>query len=191
MTIDSRRLRRIQTAKTLAAIGMSGGLTWLAATTWVLRRQAVIQQGGRAMPMPGLVLGCRPGPALHRRVRGAIELYRAGALTRVIISGYGEAAYARSFAIENGLPDACIQLETQARTTLENLTFSQPVLLSNPFWLITHRWHMPRALWMCQDLSMDAHPYLLNSPETPGNQARALAREGVSVIHRWMERPLL
>nr|WP_158841048.1 YdcF family protein [Saccharothrix deserti] len=72
----------------------------------------------------------------------AVELYEAGAVPLLLFTGAnapttvkrfprGEAVHYREHALEHGVPDEAITIETRARNTAENFEFSRKVLQDN------------------------------------------------------------
>ena len=106
-----------------------------------------------------VVLGCAllpddaPSPALRRRVERAIELYRAGAAPRLVLSGGGpkrcaEAEAMRELALRAGIPAASLLLEPRSRNTFENAVETAALLNSEGLTriiLVSEAYHLPRA----------------------------------------------
>ncbi|MEU4764627.1 YdcF family protein [Actinosynnema sp. NPDC023794] len=72
----------------------------------------------------------------------AVELYQAGTVQRLLFTGAnapttvkrfprGEAVHYREYALEHGVPDEAILIETEATNTAENFTLSREVLRDN------------------------------------------------------------
>lgn len=72
----------------------------------------------------------------------AVELYEDGTVPRLLFTGAnapttvkrfprGEAVHYREHALEHGVPDEAILIETEARNTAENFEFSRKVLRDN------------------------------------------------------------
>lgn len=118
-----------------------------------------------ALPAPAEAILClgggmshvtwdRPDPASTRRARSCAELYRAGVAPVVLFTGYGHqrgsaaAAMAR-IAIEDGVPEAAVILEEDARSTLQNAAFSLPRLPQGTtrVVIVTDAFHIPRS-WL-------------------------------------------
>ena len=157
-------------ARVALVVAGTGGAAWAAGTAWAVwhgRRHARPASTQALELSTALVLGCRPGPRLARRVMGAVELWRAG-----------EAEVGVSWALEQGVPREALVAEVEARTTLENLKLGRDLLGPGPTWLVTDDWHMPRALWLAQVAGVDALP----APVQAAWSARLIAREGLSVV---------
>jgi uncharacterized SAM-binding protein YcdF (DUF218 family) len=103
----------------------------------------------------------RPSPLFAARLDHAIELYRKGVASRLIVTGgkavgdrTTEAASARAYAIAQGVPADAILAEDQSRTTLESIHAVGQVLrthsLANAVF-VSDRPHMLRVLRMAAD----------------------------------------
>lgn len=95
-----------------------------------------------------------PTEVMKARVRKTVELYRSGYASRVIFSGsavrngYIEAEVMSKLAIELGLPESSVVLETQAKNTLENARFSKRILDAHNWSsaiIVTSPYHTVRA----------------------------------------------
>lgn len=120
-----------------------------------------------------LVLGAavytdRPSPVFEERIRHAVELYRTGAVRRLVMTGgkspgdrVSEAEAARDWALRHGVPADAILLEAQSRTTQENLALAQPLLRGHKIGrvlVVSDPLHMRRAVGIARKLGIDAHP---------------------------------
>lgn len=104
------------------------------------------------------------------RVIYASRLFRAGKVSRVIVSGGSlidpgtdpvEADYMRALLIEWGVPEGAILVERSSRTTYENALFSKAIWQQSGFktgLLVTSAFHMPRALKTFRGQGMDVEP---------------------------------
>lgn len=94
------------------------------------------------------------GPAIYRRVRTAVELYREGEVERLILTGgLGESLYQqkseadvmRDVALTMGVDSGDVVLEEQAQSTWENIQFSEPLLADcDSIVGISDRYHLAR-----------------------------------------------
>ena len=99
-------------ARVALVVAGTGGAAWAAGTAWAVwhgRRHARPASTQALELSTALVLGCRPGPRLARRVMGAVELWRAGQAQRIIVSGRGEAEVGVSWALKQGVPREALQ----------------------------------------------------------------------------------
>ena len=103
----------------------------------------------------------RPSPLFAARLDHAIELYQAGVAPRLVVTGgkaegdrTTEAAAARRYAIDHGVPAAAILAEDGSRTTLESIRAVAGVLHENSLTtavFVSDRPHMLRVLRMAAD----------------------------------------
>ncbi|MFD1147246.1 YdcF family protein [Saccharothrix hoggarensis] len=98
----------------------------------------------------------------------AVELYKAGVVPRLLFTGAnapttvkrfprGEAVHYREHALEHGVPDDAILIETEAANTAENFTLSRKVLQNNGIQvfsavLISRPYQQRRAYATCRKL---------------------------------------
>ncbi len=103
----------------------------------------------------------RPSPVFAARLDHAIELYRAGVAPRLVVTGgkadgdrTTEAAAARAFAIDRGVPAEAILVEDRSRTTLDRSAPSATSCAptgSESTVFVSDRPHMLRVLRMAAD----------------------------------------
>ena len=100
--------------------------------------------------------GGEPSPTLRRRCNAAAALWRAGGFDRVIPSGGlgenppAEAEVMARLLVEGGVPEAAIEPEDQATTTIETARRVRDMLLGREIeglTLVTDATHAPRA-WL-------------------------------------------
>ncbi len=119
-------------------------------------------------PTQALVLGAaqydgRPSPIFKGRLEAALELYRSGRVSRIVVSGgsregdrYSEGEAGCRYLAAHGVPESALSCETESRSTWENLLYSKPLLKGKPVWLVTDEPHLPRALLLARELGIDA-----------------------------------
>lgn len=134
----------------------------------VPQAQAIVVLGG------GIAPPTRTNPYANLagaadRVWHAARLYNAGKAPLVLLSGGGdrrlgtnsEAEAMRTFAIDLGVPDSALVLESTSRTTHENATSSADVLKARGvqrILLVTSALHMSRALSEFRAVGLDVVP---------------------------------
>ena len=139
------------------------------------------------MNTPVVILGCRPGPALDRRLEAALP--HIGHC--VVVTGYGEAPYMRDWLVARGVPVEAIILEEHATSTNENLERVHALLGGGGGfggagggggWLVvTSTYHLPRVrLWAWHHKI----PMRVVGAPTPRNVlAKHLLREAFAFLH--------
>lgn len=105
---------------------------------------------GAALAGPGV-----PGPAMVRRLRHGVAVFRRCGARHLVLSGGivhatpAEAVVMQALARADGIADACIIVEDQSRNTFENGVYCGRLMRENR-WLnvliVTDGFHLPRAL---------------------------------------------
>ncbi|ADV68336.1 YdcF family protein [Deinococcus maricopensis] len=150
-------------------------LGWLlAAALLTATAAAPVQQPERPAPTL-LVLGAaqyngQPSPAFRARLDHALRLYRAGGVTRIVVSGgtgpgdrYSEGAVGAAYLRAHGVPASALAAETHARSTLQNLRLSR-ALLRGPVTLVTDSVHARRALALARAEGLRATVHAAPAP---------------------------
>lgn len=110
----------------------------------------------------GLRSDGQPTPILADRVRAAVELYRSGRVHKLLMSGdnssvnYNEVAAMRRLAIEQGVPAADITLDYAGFSTYESCYRAREIFGVTQAVLVTQRYHLPRAVYTCTQLGINA-----------------------------------
>ncbi len=116
----------------------------------------------------GLVFGAgltpdgSPTPMLADRVDAAIALYRTGKVSRLLFSGdnsrpdYDEVGAMLSYALSKGMPGSAITLDHAGFDTYDSCYRARAIFGVRAAVLVTQAFHMPRALYDCSHLGIDA-----------------------------------
>jgi vancomycin permeability regulator SanA len=146
----------------------------------VLRYRGSVYHGAATPAAPvALVFGAgvgvdgEPTLPLHDRVATAAELYHAGTVERLLLSGDGRDQYAdepeamRRLALSLGVPD-----QADVRRAV----------------LVTQEFHLPRALMLCRDAGIDVVGVAGDEQKYPWRWAVSWeARETVATAYAWWE----
>jgi SanA protein len=107
-----------------------------------------------------------PTAMLYDRVASAVDLYKAGVVDKLLMSGdnrfvdYNEPAAMRRVALQLGVPDSDIVMDYAGRSTYDTCYRARAVFgLSNAI-LVTQRFHLDRALMTCDGLGLQAVGYV-------------------------------
>jgi uncharacterized SAM-binding protein YcdF (DUF218 family) len=121
-----------------------------------------------AIVLGAAVWGEKPSPVFRERINHAIALYQKGHIKTIIFTGGvgevnepAESVVAMNYAIAKGVKKADIAIETESRTTRQNLIYAQKVANSQQlkkFLIVSDPLHLKRAVLMARDLGMDAYP---------------------------------
>ena len=116
-----------------------------------------------------LVLGClvhsdgEPSDMLHDRLQRGVELYKAGAAPKLLMSGdhgredYDEVAAMKQFAISEGIASEDIFMDHAGFSTYESIIRARDVFQAEKIIIVTQEYHLYRALYLAQKLGVEAY----------------------------------
>ena len=110
----------------------------------------------------GLLRDGSAGPVLSDRVQTAVNLYHAGKVDKLLMSGdnrfieYNEPEAMRQYALERGVPDEDIVLDYAGRRTYDTCYRAKHIFGVDSAILITQDFHMERALFLCNWFGIDS-----------------------------------
>lgn len=101
-------------------------------------------------------------PVLYDRVATAAELYHAGKVDKLLLSGaqtwagYNEPLAMAAAAQELGVPEADLVLDYEGARTYDTCYRAQAIFGVTEAVLVTQEFHLPRALYLCDALGLPA-----------------------------------
>jgi SanA protein len=110
----------------------------------------------------GLRRNGTPTLVLADRVATAAALYNQGKVQALLLSGsthgpsYDEAEAMRTLALSLGVPDYAILLDKEGNRTLDTCLRARQAFGVRTALLVTQRFHLPRALVLCEATGMQA-----------------------------------
>ncbi|MBK5109277.1 MAG: YdcF family protein [Anaerolineales bacterium] len=110
----------------------------------------------------GLYRDGRPTPVLRDRVATAVELYSAGKVDKLLMSGdnssvnHNEPGAMRDYALDLGIPDVDIIQDFAGRRTYDTCFRAREIFHIDSAVLVTQAFHLPRALYTCNMLGVSA-----------------------------------
>ena len=116
-----------------------------------------------------LVLGCkvkadgRPSDMLHDRLQRGIELYNAGAVPKLLMSGdhgqteYDEVNTMKQFAIDNGIASSDVFMDHAGFSTYESMYRARDVFDAKRIVIVTQEYHLYRAIYIARKLGIEAY----------------------------------
>ena len=106
-----------------------------------------------------------PTAILRDRVQSAVDLYRAGVVSKLLMSGdnrfleYNEPGAMREYAIGLGVPPEDIVLDYAGRRTYDSCYRAKYIFGVKNAILVTQPFHLPRAVYTCRGLGLEATGY--------------------------------
>lgn len=130
-----------------------------------------------------------PKDMLKDRLISAAELYRAGKISRILVSGdnrfvnYNEPdAMAEYLITTEKIPKEIIVADYAGRSTYETCARAKHIFGVDHAILVTQKYHLPRAMFLCRVLGVQNEGYSASRQLYRG-QARFTARE-LLAIHK-------
>ncbi|MUG96696.1 YdcF family protein [Scytonema sp. UIC 10036] len=127
-----------------------------------------IVKADAAIVLGAAVWGEQPSPVFRERINHAINLYKRGTVRNIIFTGgvgaekaLAEAIVGKRYAMDRGVKEADILIETESYTTYQNLKNAREVASKKKlrkFLIVSDPLHLKRAVLMAQDMGMEAYP---------------------------------
>jgi len=127
------------------------------------------------VPGAGLTADDRPTLALRDRIDGAIELYRAGKVQKILMSGdnssiyYNEPGAMTNYAIEQGIPESDIVQDYAGRRTYDTCYRAKEIFGLESVIVTTQQYHLSHMVFLCEQFGLNTSgvpvkqsDYLLN-----------------------------
>jgi len=145
-----------------------------------------------------IVLGAKvqengePSNALNDRIVTAVELYRAGRVKKILMSGdnptenYDEPTAMKATAIKLGIPEGDIILDFAGRRTYDTCYRAREIFEVKKAVVVTQKFHLPRTLYLCNNLGVDSIGVTANRRRYEGEDYWAY-REFFSTASAWFE----
>ena len=143
------------------------------ACNYIIDRNAAQSLYGDLDKLPenevGLLLGTSPklkngknNLYFDHRITAAIELYKAGKIKYILISGdnrqrnYNEPEYMKKALIQGGVPEEAIYLDYAGFRTLDSVVRAKKVFGQNRITVISQKFHNARAVYIARKNGMEA-----------------------------------
>lgn len=103
-----------------------------------------------------------PTTVLRDRVKAAVELYKAGKVKKLLLSGasqhekYNEPAAMAAYAQDLGIPASALIQDDGGRSTYDSCIRAKQVYHLDNVLLVTQSFHLPRALFICSQLGINS-----------------------------------
>ncbi|MCI8617197.1 MAG: DUF218 domain-containing protein [Clostridia bacterium] len=109
------------------------------------------------------VWGENPSPMLEDRLLRAIELYKNGVSSKIIMSGdhgredYDEVNIMKNFAIEKGVPSEDVFMDHAGFSSYESVYRAKEIFDCEKIIIVTQKYHLYRALYIANQLGLEAY----------------------------------
>jgi len=152
----------------LGAVGLLGMLLPRLITTFYAMN-LIYQKDNAPSDRLAIVFGAglrrdgTPTPILRDRVETAASLYLSGRVEKLLMSGdnnalnHNEPQAMRQYAISLGVPDEAIAMDYAGSRTYDTCYRAKAIFGVKSALLVTQKFHLPRALFLCNALGLDAY----------------------------------
>jgi vancomycin permeability regulator SanA len=133
-----------------------------------------------------------PSSMLADRIDAAVELYKAGKVQRILMSGdnsrpyYDEVTAMKHHAVEKGVPPEHVNLDYAGFRTYDSCYRARAIFGIDNAILVTQRYHLPRALYLANSMGIKAVGLKAGLDRYPGQDYYNL-REAAALVVTWYE----
>ena len=130
--------------------------------------------------------------ALYDRVFTAVNLYKAGKVQKLLMSGdnsrktYDEPTAMKEAAIKMGVLEKDIVLDFAGRRTYDTCYRAKEIFEIKRAILITQEFHLPRATYLCENMGIDTIGVAADRRDYLDERSWAV-REFLAVVSAWLE----
>jgi vancomycin permeability regulator SanA len=130
--------------------------------------------------------GTEPSSYLRWRVQTAVKLYKNGQVEKLLMSGDGsyvnhdEPAVMQQLAVDLGVPKKDIMLDKFGFDTYDSCSRAKKFRNISSAIMVTQGYHLPRAVYSCRQVGIDAIGVNAESKPQQGWTPYAIAREWLS-----------
>ncbi|MGI4789122.1 MAG: SanA/YdcF family protein [Janthinobacterium lividum] len=124
-------------------------------------RRFICNSVAEAPVKPVAIVFGAAGSILEDRVSTGVELYKAGKVKKLLLTGdnsrndYDEPAAMKQQALAEGVPASDIVCDDAGFRTYDSLYRAKAIFGVHSALLVTQRYHLPRALFIARSLGMD------------------------------------
>ncbi len=128
-----------------------------------------LETGAWSRPRVAIVFGASVfgngdlSPTLEERVETAIALYKAGKIDRVLVSGdnrhpsYNEPKAMQDYLVSHAVAPRDVIVDYAGRSTYDTCRRAREIFGLDRAVLVTQQFHLSRALYLANELGLDAH----------------------------------
>ncbi len=190
MKLKPRTRRRLRRAIPITLVVVAALVALI--NNWVVNNsEAYVYDNPALLPENdvGLVLGTspftrggKPNPQFYGRIDAAVQLYQAGKIRHLIVSGanpdstYNEPRQMWKELTKAGVPSQAITMDFSGFRTLDSVSRAQAVFGLDRMTIITQRYHAYRAVFIAKKLHLRVAAFA-PAGDDPGPFSRTIWRE--------------
>lgn len=148
-----------------------------------------------AMILGASVYRGRPSPILAERADAAIALYKAGKVSKILVTGdngalsYDEVTPVRKYLLDAGIASQDIFLDHAGFDTYSSMYRAREVFLARSLTIVTQDFHLPRALWIARHLGLEAYGVIAEGGEhSPYDYIREIPASIKAILNVFTDR---
>ncbi|HEY4524868.1 MAG TPA: ElyC/SanA/YdcF family protein [Candidatus Paceibacterota bacterium] len=154
-----------------------------------------VPEAQAALVLGASVVRGKPSPILEERAAVAVELYSAGKVAKILVTGdngaltHDEVTPVRKYLLDMGVPAGDIFLDHAGFDTYSSMYRARDVFLADSLIIVTQDFHLPRALYLARHLGITAYGVAPVSMTTaPRNYAREIPASIKAVLNLALKR---
>lgn len=126
------------------------------------------------------------------RLDTAIILYRADKAGKILVSGdHGQTGYdelnaAKEYLLSRGIPGEDIYLDHAGFDTYDSIYRARDIFMARSLIVVTQEYHLYRALYIAEELDVDAVGARADTRTYAGQEKREL-RERLATVKAWLD----
>lgn len=133
---------------------------------------------------------------LARRVDKGIELYKAGKVDKLLMSGdnsvirYNEPQHMFEYAVKHGVPAKDIAMDFAGRSTYDSMYRAKNIFGQNEFIVVSQDYHIKRAIFFCNSMGLKCYGVAAVKPYHPRDEAREYPACVAAVLNAYILHPV-
>ena len=158
----------------LAVLGISSLVTGTTAKRILPSDSAELDHADAALVLGCAVYNGKPSPMLQDRLDTAIELYKDGKVSKLLMSGdhgkqyYDEVGTMKRYAIDAGVPSEDIFMDHAGFSTYESVYRAKEIFQCDSIIVVTQKYHLYRALYLCDRMDLKSQGVSASLRSYPG-----------------------
>jgi SanA protein len=133
-----------------------------------------------AIVLGASVRGGQPSPILEQRANAAVQLYLAGKVQKILVTGdnsalsHDEVTPVRKYLLAAGIPAAAIFLDHAGFDTYSSMYRARAIFGASSVTIVTQDFHLPRAIFIAHALGLNAYGFNAEGEGTEADYVREI-----------------